>query len=263
MIELNTSGAVIRDGHILGWVRSGGCSNLNCLQEIADGRPWHAMPRYSRAFPQFHYASRAEGIAAIVAVSGLAHDEGCAVRRGRDSLAQEMRERPTDRYLIGAWPEWFGGDQESELCDCGQWDRKEIADALMAYAAAQEEMLTEQHGPEDFPVVEDYRADADRIRAGESPLHAHTREVLADPSSGAGAMAERPPSYWDSLRRVFPELARRARVAVVFDLESADAPMPVGIYLRTDEDSVLYRSPSGEVRGAPHDCVTIVSVEVS
>jgi hypothetical protein len=45
-----------------------------------------------------------------------------------------------------------------------------------------------------FPVVEDYLADADRIRAGESPLHAHTLEVLAD-TTGPAALVDEPAAF--------------------------------------------------------------------
>lgn len=62
-------------------------------------------------------------------------------------------------------------------------ERERIADALEAYAEGVEDNLRDDDWPEpreEYPVVEDYLADADRIRAGEAPLHEHTREVLAE-----------------------------------------------------------------------------------
>lgn len=49
-------------------------------------------------------------------------------------------------------------------------------------------------------------------------------------------------------------------VAVVFDIESSP-PMPVGRYVRTDNDTVIYARPAGDHGYAPADCVTIVDVE--
>jgi len=50
-------------------------------------------------------------------------------------------------------------------------------------------------------------------------------------------------------------------VPVVFDMESWDVPFPIGLYLRTDEDVVIYRHGS-DTKAAPADCVTVVRVTV-
>lgn len=59
-----------------------------------------------------------------------------------------------------------------------------LADALHGYAEGVEENLRDDDWPnppsDSYPVVEDYLADADRIRSGQPPLHDHVREVLAD-----------------------------------------------------------------------------------
>lgn len=49
-------------------------------------------------------------------------------------------------------------------------------------------------------------------------------------------------------------------VNVVFDIES-DPPMPVGVYVRTDEDTVIYTRPAGDHGYAPADCVTVIAVD--
>ncbi len=80
--------------------------------------------------------------------------------------------------------------------------RESRATDLRDYAeGVRENLLDDEPDFEgEFPVVEDYLADADRIEAGEEPLHEHTREVLADlptadsmadvpaPSSGPGSV---------------------------------------------------------------------------
>jgi hypothetical protein len=55
---------------------------------------------------------------------------------------------------------------------------------------------------------------------------------------------------------------RRSRATVVFDLEANDAPVPLGVYVRSDDDSVVYRTPNGSVRFAPADCVAVREVDV-
>ena len=53
------------------------------------------------------------------------------------------------------------------------------------------------------------------------------------------------------------------QVAVVFDMEGDDAPMPLGLYLGTIEDVVRYMDAGRKVaRQAPADCVKIVQVQV-
>ena len=50
-------------------------------------------------------------------------------------------------------------------------------------------------------------------------------------------------------------------VLVVFDIES-DPPMPIGVYLATIEDMVVYDRPRGGGTGrAPADCVAVVAVD--
>lgn len=67
----------------------------------------------------------------------------------------------------------------------------------------------------------------------------------------------------DVLAAEAPELlAGEPRVAVVvFDTE-ADRPMPLGLFLRHDEDAVVYERPNGEVTWAPSDCVTVRRVSL-
>ena len=49
---------------------------------------------------------------------------------------------------------------------------------------------------------------------------------------------------------------------VVFDIEDPVGPMPLGIYERTDEDVVIFRTSHAGFRAAPADCVQIVAVDV-
>jgi hypothetical protein len=53
-----------------------------------------------------------------------------------------------------------------------------------------------------------------------------------------------------------------ALLPVVFDLES-EPPGPLGTYIRTDEDTVVYRRPAGDNGYAPYDCVKVVGVDLS
>lgn len=50
--------------------------------------------------------------------------------------------------------------------------------------------------------------------------------------------------------------------AVVFDMEDARGPMPLGVYERTDEDVVIYLTSHAGYRAAPADCVKVVDVDV-
>lgn len=56
--------------------------------------------------------------------------------------------------------------------------------------------------------------------------------------------------------------SRSVVVRVVFDLETYDAPVPLGLYVRDDEDLVLYSRGGHHLKAAPHDCVAVVSVAV-
>lgn len=69
--------------------------------------------------------------------------------------------------------------------------RPVIADLLTTYAEGVQENLEEDDSDDggDYPVVERYLDDANRIRRGESPLHETTWEVLRDPT-GPFAMVE-------------------------------------------------------------------------
>jgi hypothetical protein len=50
-------------------------------------------------------------------------------------------------------------------------------------------------------------------------------------------------------------------LVIVVDLES-DPPQALGNYLRTDEDTVIYRRPAGDNGYAPCDCVQLVTVRL-
>lgn len=50
-------------------------------------------------------------------------------------------------------------------------------------------------------------------------------------------------------------------VLVVFDLEGSDSPFPIGVYHSTEEDVIVYVDPTGSLRSAPCDCVTVVAVD--
>jgi len=54
----------------------------------------------------------------------------------------------------------------------------------------------------------------------------------------------------------------RKSVRVVFDLEAANAPLPLGLYARTEEDMVVWTAGSGREFRAPEDCVAVVTVAV-
>lgn len=45
-------------------------------------------------------------------------------------------------------------------------------------------------------------------------------------------------------------------IAVVFDLECDNAPFPLGVYITTHEDIVIYQNHDGMIKSAPYDCVT-------
>lgn len=94
--------------------------------------------------------------------------------------------------------------------------RADIADLLLAYAEGVQENLQDDLFPgnyEDipanekpseqgtFPVVEDYEGDADRIRAGQQPLHELTRETLLD-EGGPACMADDPQAFLAAVREL-------------------------------------------------------------
>ena len=49
-------------------------------------------------------------------------------------------------------------------------------------------------------------------------------------------------------------------VMVVFDMESEDAPFPIGRYISTKGDEVFYKNSDGVVKSAPLDCVVMRGV---
>jgi len=145
------------------------------------------------------------------------HALTCAVLRQRVELDAEIEAALRDpnglnlETLKGARPEYYGGgDQESEGCDCGAMglfpgERTILADALEAYAEGVEEVLRDdepEDGRDEFPVVEDYQADADRIRMGEQPLHELTREVLRD-DTGPAASSDDPADFLALVEKLY------------------------------------------------------------
>lgn len=125
------------------------------------------------------------------------HSDECPVTHGRRGLLADIEaDTGTGRDgLLGAVPEYDGGgDQEAELCTCGGYGRALVANALRQYAEGVRENLDDDlDGREvdegEYPVVEDYLADADRIAAGEKPVHDFTVEVLQD-DTGPMALLE-------------------------------------------------------------------------
>jgi hypothetical protein len=53
--------------------------------------------------------------------------------------------------------------------------------------------------------------------------------------------------------------SRSTPVQVVIDIESSP-PMPVGRFLRQEEDTIIYDKPEGTQGFAPADCVVVLSV---
>jgi len=102
-----------------------------------------------------------------------------------------------------------------------------VADALEGYAEGVNENLNddawgrdheeqldgEPNADGDWPVVQDYLADADRIRRGEVPLHELTREVLFEDVS---ALVDDPDGFTRLVRRLF-SLVHAPECAVVRD----------------------------------------------
>lgn len=51
-------------------------------------------------------------------------------------------------------------------------------------------------------------------------------------------------------------------IRVVIDVESdPDEPMPIGLYVTTEEDVVTYKAPDGTIAHAPVDCVVCADAE--
>jgi hypothetical protein len=50
-------------------------------------------------------------------------------------------------------------------------------------------------------------------------------------------------------------------LVIVIDLES-DPPQAIGNYVRTDEDTIVYRRPAGDNGYAPCDCVQLAAVRL-
>lgn len=55
---------------------------------------------------------------------------------------------------------------------------------------------------------------------------------------------------------------RSVVVRVVFDLETEGGPIPIGSYVRDEEDTVIYTRGGHHFAYAPADCVAVVSVAV-
>lgn len=68
-VVVNQHGAVYLDGTVIGWVKKGGCENEACLRAMQTGRMWHAVPAgFAVTLPDYHFSTRDEAIAALVAV---------------------------------------------------------------------------------------------------------------------------------------------------------------------------------------------------
>jgi hypothetical protein len=57
-------------GRVVGWVddrTAVPCAHPRCRKATAEGRPWHAIPRYGRApWPTYHFATAEAAVQAIV-----------------------------------------------------------------------------------------------------------------------------------------------------------------------------------------------------
>jgi len=127
-IKVNGHGAVYLDDVVIGWVNNKGCENENCLKAIQKGDLWHATPSGpGDILPMYHYYWLESAIAVLRARwndwTGD-HKSSCLAVRSRRDLFRDMVRDPHNPYLEGAWFEYFaGGDQESELCDCGLFEQ--------------------------------------------------------------------------------------------------------------------------------------------
>ncbi len=107
------------------------------------------------------------------------------------------------------------------MSEISQVERDRLADGLEAYAEGVEENLADD-GVEDAPDAEDFRSDADRIRAGDQPLHEHTLEVLRD-ETGPAAYEDSPSGYLDLVERLIANentvMREGTRVRLTCDVE--------------------------------------------
>lgn len=87
-------------------------------------------------------------------------------------------------------------------------EREAIANAIECYAEGVEENLRDDDpGRDDFPIVEAYQGDAIRVRAGETPIHEETWEILSDDT---GAEAFFSGDHLDDFRETISILRRAA-----------------------------------------------------
>lgn len=123
-IRINGHGVVYLDGNIIGSVRNHGCDNEYCLMAVRNGDHWHAIP-VEGTLPVYHYYWLESAIEVLRAAWNDwvgDHQPTCMAVRCRRDLLEDMTKDPGNPYLEGAWVEYFaGGDQESELCDCGRF----------------------------------------------------------------------------------------------------------------------------------------------
>lgn len=109
-------------------------------------------------------------------------------------------------------------------------------------------------------------------------------DTLAAMLSAGAAMREQSPYYaaarreWDRRENAtMPTASERIRAAreqrdgepdaaglavVVFDMGRDGAPMPLGLFIRHDEDVVIYENSHGEYAQAPYDCVKVKRVRL-
>lgn len=158
-------------------------------------------------------------------------------------------------------------------------DRERIASALEAYSEGVEENLRDDLFPQNhedledgevpsevdsFPIVEDYRADAVRIRLGEAPLHDLTVEVLLS-DFDAAALDDDPQGFIALVRAT---LGQWALVCVdggcwmdpvvygPFDTESAAAAFAFAQYgydVRSDDnDEAAFSAQALRMEQPPH-----------
>lgn len=81
-------------------------------------------------------------------------------------------------------------------------------------------------------------------------------------SQVAATVLKKGTGMFDDIEEHLGKFGRKVKsVMVVFDMESSDAPFPIGVYLNSDEDGVLYTRSDGKVAFAPQDSVTVKQVD--
>lgn len=145
------------------------------------------------------------------------HDAKCPVSVSRRNLLADLAKDPTNRYLLGAVPEYdHGGDQEVELCECFAYGRPDLVLGSKEEAEAYAVFSREHGGPFHSTAVALEHAEEAGALAGTSALGTRGQDLVL--VAAARLISQNPNGCLDRFASLLEAVQETEGVAVPYRL---------------------------------------------